>query len=458
MSSVVRVNACVYSRIGFNREKNTCSFYMNGKFTSENYIDNVQASMESRGTEYLFAIADNMECEIPDQNMHVSMLKEIGRAHEKATVNETEISSDIKDLESRINETERLLSSFLEINQVPVADSRWNLGFAGLRIKDGQFAALTGGNGHVFMMRDGMFRPLANETAKARRAIDAQADDEEIQDGLEIPGEEAEGSVIVSDIYSLQQDDAFVLVSQGVMEALGEEKIEDLMASRSDSSYIAHRITEEAMKRSFTGDLAVMVIQIERVYGSSGTAKRSRNIQKQQRQTQSVKKKVERLNKVPPVTYKYSRNSRKISKHQSTISFLLTVITVVVAFVILFKFIDSLKDAGINNILDNTEPTQTATATPTVSPSETPSYEETPLPEDEEPVDIEDPEDSEPATGEIIEHVVKSGESINSIVKKYYNDLSLIDKLCEYNNIENPNLIKIDQVIKIPPKEVLMQQ
>ena len=456
MSTVVRVNSCVYSRIGFNREKNTCSFYMNGKFTSENYIDNVQASMESRGTEFLFAIADNMECEIPDQNMHVSILKELGRAHEKAAMNETDIASGIKDLETRINETERLLSGFLEINEVPITDSRWNLGFAGLVIKDGQFAALTGGNGHVYMMREGMFRPLANEIAKAKRALDSQ-EDEEQRDEIEIPGEQPGGSVIVSDIYTLQEEDAFVMVSEGVAEALGEEKIEDLMASRSDSSYIAFRIIEEAMKRNFSGDLCVMVVQIEKIYESHGTAKKSKIIQKQQKETQSVRKRVEKLNKVPPVTYKYTRNSRRISRHQSTISFLVTVLTVVVAFFILFKFIDSLKDAGINNILDNTEPTQSTTATPASSPSETPSDEETQPPE---PTDAEETQETPPAneTGESIEHVVKPGESINSIVKQYYNDLSLVDKLCKYNNIQNPNLIQVDQVIKIPPKEVLMQQ
>lgn len=54
MSSVIKINACVYSRKGYERESNTNSFYMNGKFTSEQHIDNLQASMENRGTEYLF--------------------------------------------------------------------------------------------------------------------------------------------------------------------------------------------------------------------------------------------------------------------------------------------------------------------------------------------------------------------------------------------------------------------
>ncbi|MCX7772594.1 MAG: LysM peptidoglycan-binding domain-containing protein, partial [Clostridia bacterium] len=60
--------------------------------------------------------------------------------------------------------------------------------------------------------------------------------------------------------------------------------------------------------------------------------------------------------------------------------------------------------------------------------------------------------------GDIKTHKVSSGESINSITRKYYGDTTLVDKLCKYNNITDPNKIKIGQVIKIPPKEVLTAQ
>ena len=443
MSSVIKVNASVYSRIGYGRTSNTSSFYMNGKFTSEHHIDNVQASMENRSSEYLFAIADNMDSG-DELDTQVSLLKEISRFHEKLSVNGGDIQFKTKELESRINDTERLITSFLEMNRVPDTDPRWNLGFSGLLLAEGKFVALTGGSGRAFMMRDGMFKPLANETTRAKRAIDALTDASEPGelDEVDVPGDEKTGNLIVSDIYDLEEGDAFVLVTEGIMEALGEEKIEDLLALRSDSSFIAYRLVDEAMKRKHTGDLTALVVQVEKVIDGPGPKRSASRIQPQQ----NMKDRVEKLNKAPAVTYKYNR--RNSNKYQGVVFITLVILTVAVLMGILVLIISSLMNAGKNNY-PTTSPTTTATATPTATPLES-----------EEPTDepTETPEHTPTPTPEIIEHKVKSGESISAITRKYYGDTSLADKLCKYNNISDPNKIKVDQIIKIPPKEVLMEQ
>ena len=453
MSSVIKVDACVYSRIGYGRSENTNSFYMNGKFTSEHHIENVQASVENRGTEYLFAVSDNMIWEDPEQNINVSILKEIGRFHEKVTVNSSDIGSQAKELESRVNDTERLLSSFLEMNKVPMTDPRWNLGFSALLLSEGRFVALTGGSGRVYMMRDGMFKPLASETARAKRSIDAKSfnAEEEEHDEIELPGDESTGSVIVSDISDIYEGDSFVLVSDGLYEALGEEKIEDLLALGSDSSYIAYRLVDEAMKRTTTGDLTALMVQIERV--TDGPAPRKPVIRQQPQQNiktqNNIKSRVEKFNKAPAVTYKYNKQNRKAAKYQSTVFALLVILTVIVLFGFIYLIINSLMDTGKNSVVPSTPPpTSSIAATPDPSwgPDETETGEP---PEPSESASTPEPD---------IEHVVASGESINSITRKYYGDISLINKLCAYNNISDPNKISIGQVIKIPPKETLTAQ
>lgn len=443
MSSVIKVNASVYSRIGYGRTSNTSSFYMNGKFTSEHHIENVQASMENRGSEYLFAVADNMDG--ADDDTQVSLLEEIGRFHEKMSVSGGDIHYKTEELESRINDTERLLTSFLEMNKVPSNDSRWNLGFSGLLFSEGQFVALTTGNGHVFMMRDGMFKPLAAEFTRAKRAIGAQSDVSEMDlDDLEIPGEEKTGNVVVSDLYDLREGDSFVLITDGIMDALGEEKIEDLLALRSDSAFIAYRLVDEAMKRKHTGDLTAMVVQVEKVSDGPSPRRAPARVQTQQ----TMKDRVDKLNKTPAVTYKYNR--RNTNKYQGVVFVTLVVLTVAALMGILVLIISSLMNSGKSSY-PTTSPTISATATPTETPppSDEPDEEVTPTPE---------PTPTPTPTPEIIEHKVKSGDSIHSITKKYYGDTSLADKLCKYNNITDPNKIKVDQIIKIPPKEVLLEQ
>lgn len=451
MSSVIKVNASVYSRMGYGRTNNTSSFYMNGKFTSEHHIENAQASMENRGSEYLFAVADNMDCE-SDQDTHISILKEVGRFHEKMSVSGGDIHYKTKELESRINDAERLLSSFLEMNKVPMTDPRWNLGFAGLLFSEGQFVAYTGGSGRVYMMRDGMFKPLANEATKAKQSIHTKlnsSDDEAEPDDVELMGEESSGSVIVSDLYDLQEGDSFVLLNDGLFEALGEEKVEDLLALRSDSTFIAYRLVDEAMKRKHSGDLAALIVQVEKIIDGVAPKKAPPRQQTQQ----NMKDRVDKLNKTPAVTYKY--NKKNSNKYQGVVFAVLVILTVAVLLGFVYLIISSLMNQGKSTFPSST-PTSSASATPTATPGETDVPSEEPT---EEPTETVTPTPTPtPDAGDIQEHRVKSGESINSITRKYYGDTALSAKLCAYNGITDPNKIKVDQVIKIPPKEVLLGQ
>lgn len=451
MSSVIKVNACVYSRIGYGRTYNTNSFYINGKFTSEQHIENVQASLENRGLEYLFAVSDNMVCDYPEQEVSASILKELGRFHEKITVSGGDVKSKIEELESRVNETERLVTSFLEMNRVPETSPEWNLGFSGLLLSDGQLVAVTSGNGRVYMMRDGRFRPLASETSRAKREIDNRVLDNKEEDETDIvlPGEEDKGSAVVSDVYDIVEGDSFILLSNGLYEALGEEKIEDILALRSDSTYIAYRLVDEAMKRKTEGDITALVVQVEKLVKNQG---RARKATPRVQPKQDVKTRVERLNKAPAITYKYNR--RKTNKYQSTVLVGMVFVTVLILFAIIFLIISSLINTGKENFTSPTPTAPIVSTTPTstpddILPTEDPEETETPT-----PTLTPTPQ----AETDIKNHVVKQGDSMSSIARTYYGDTSLVDALCKYNNITDANKIIQGQVIKIPPKDVLKAQ
>lgn len=53
-------------------------------------------------------------------------------------------------------------------------------------------------------------------------------------------------------------------------------------------------------------------------------------------------------------------------------------------------------------------------------------------------------------------HVVKSGDTLSAICRKYYGNASLYPGLAKYNNIKNPHLIYVGQVIKLPSKNLLL--
>jgi serine/threonine protein phosphatase PrpC/LysM repeat protein len=445
MSSVIKINACVYSRKGYERESNTNSFYMNGKFTSEEHIDNLQASMENRGTEYLFSLADNMDCSDDDNDTHISIIKEISRYHEKITVNGGDVKFKIKELETKISDISRLITSILEMNRVPAEDPRRGIGFGGILISDGQFVAATAGNCRIFMMRDGMFRPLAAETSRAKRMLDALIrSDETVEDGdVTLPDEDPDSLVVVSDIYDVAEGDSFLICSDGLIQALGEEKIEDILSLRSDSAYIASRMVEEAMKRSSSGDLTAMVVQVERRYEGSPSRRTTAR-------SKQVKNRVERLNKAPAITYKYNR--KRGGRYQGTLYVVLVLVTLAVLFGIIYIIINSMINTGRETTKPDPEPT--VTVTPTSTPVSTPDPVITPEPT-EEPSLAETPTPDPSSDGEIRTHTVVQGDTISKIARTYYGSSDYGAKLCEYNGISDPNKIVIGQKIKIPPKEML---
>lgn len=442
MSSVIKVNACVYSRIGYKRDENTNTFYMNGKFLSEQHVENVQASMENRGTEYLFAVSDNMNGFGHEDPVDFSIQKEIGRFHEKITVNGGDIGSKVEDLIGRVSDKHRAISEFLELNRIPQEDDRWGLGFGSIILSDSQMVAVASGNVRIFLLRSNTFKPLALEASIARGMLEAKLHMEDFKqnesDRIATSTEE-EKIVSVSEIIDLEEGDAFLICSAGIYEALGEDKIEDLLSLRSDSTYIAARLVDEAMKRSFQGDLTAMVVHIEKLYEGTSTIKRTPP--KQDRMVSRVDK----LNKAPAVTYKYTKN--KSGRYFGALYLVLSVLTVAVLFGIVYLIINSMINTGKDKYPDTNV---TVSASPTGTPSETPT--DLPSIEPTDPATTEPTPTPEANAGEIKTHVIKSKETMNSISRTYYGSDSYADELCEYNNIADPTKIQIGQKIKIPPK------
>ena len=128
----------------------------------------------------------------------------------------------------------------------------------------------------------------------------------------------------------------------------------------------------------------------------------------------------------------------------------MVIVTVLILFAIIFLMISSLINTGKENFSSPTPSAPITSTTPTSTPDDI--------------IPVEDPEETVTPTPtpsqedtEIKEHVVKKGDSMSSITRNYYGDTSLVDELCKYNNISDPNKIIQGQVIKIPPKDVLNQ-
>lgn len=438
MGNVIKVNACVYTRMGYGRENNTNDFYLNGKFMSDQHLENVQASLENRGNEYFFAIADNMEVS-SDTDASVSILKEMVRYHEKITVNGGDLDFKMKELSSRSGDLWRLSESILDVNHVPEGDPARNLGFASLLLTEGQMVAATAGSARAYVMRGDHFESLARESNKTQKLVNMGVITEDeattvLEGTLEAlksksEEEETDSPIILSKPIDLEEDDKYLLVSQAVVEALGEERLEDILAMRSDSNYIAGKIVSEAMKRSVVGDMTAMVVMIEKVYDNGGSKK------------SNFKSRVDALHKSPTVSYKYAKKSS--GRFEGGAFLVLVLLTAAVLIWIVYIIINAMIGGNTDKPVRTPVPTTIATIAPT------PDVLETTPPATTEPTPSPTPDTTEK------EYVVKSGDTLNRILIAQYGDASMLDAFMKYNNISNANSLQIGQKLKIPPKDAL---
>jgi serine/threonine protein phosphatase PrpC/LysM repeat protein len=448
MSDVLKINACVYSRIGYERESNRDDFYMNGKFLSEHHLDNMQALMENRGTEYFFAVADHMEFSDDEQRASFSILREVGKYHEKISVHEGDLDFKTRELASRVQETGKYLDSFLDIRNVPDTDPARQMGFAGLLLSDGKAVGSSYGTCHIYFCRGNVFKHMTDDRSKSKRLVNLGIISDEEAESIQeyMAADEDEKTLLLSEPIELVEGDKFLLVSDGVYNALGEEYLQDILSMRSDSTYIAYRIISEAAKRSSEDDMTAMVVRIERISSGSGTVRKS-----------SERPKVSALKKsAPPPSYKYKKQGG-IKKYENLIYYgcvVLTAVLLILIVVLLIKniykrmneFEDTTPDTSITDTTitpppdtdDESAPETTPEATPETTPEATP----------------------EPTQAEIREYTVKSGDTLSSIAREFYGDNWIyVEKLGRYNKIPAPyDSIIVGQVLKIPTKEVLNAQ
>lgn len=456
MSDIIKVNACVYSRKGNKREINRDDFYMNGKFLSEHHLDNMEASLESRGSEYFFAVADHMEYSDDERRASFSILREMGKYHEKITVHEGDTDFKTKELASRVAETAKYLESFLDMNKVPAEDPARRMGFAGLLLSEGKAIGATFGTGHIYSCRGSVFKHMSSDKAQPKRLVDlgilSEDEVEDFQEKYSI-GESDEGPVTITEPMELLEGDKYLLISDGVYNALGEETLEDILSMRSDSTYIAYRIVSEAMKNGCEDDMTAMVVRIERVTASGApVVKKS-----------AEKPKASALKNTPtppPPTFKYNKTKKGFRKYENLIFNIAVVLTAILLVLIMYFFIKNIME-NLNDS-DPVEPTPAPTLSISPAPSEAPEVtpelnpEVTPEVSPEPPT----PAPTKAPSAEVKIHKVKKGETLSSIAKMYYGDNWIyVEKLGMYNKIPAPyNSIMIDQELKIPSKEELMAQ
>jgi ABC-type molybdate transport system permease subunit len=152
MENSVRISASVVSHIGMVCEKNKDNFFINGRFMYEHDTNNVQVSLESSASTYLFAVCDNMERRSEDEITPISLTKELRKFYERARTSQKDIYYEFEKLYESVYETSNVIYSMDLIKSENKIDEG---GAAALFISGNKAAVLDTAGCRSYLLRDG---------------------------------------------------------------------------------------------------------------------------------------------------------------------------------------------------------------------------------------------------------------------------------------------------------------
>lgn len=420
MENQIKINATVVSNKGLLQQENGENFFLNGRFRHEYESDNIQVSIQNLEEQvYTFALCEGMDKERGDSKAFISMIRELKRFYEQIKANNKSMESIQNDLVERIKEINNLIHS------ISVGSNNYRANktaFSGIVISRGKASVVNMGNSKVYMSRDGNVKQITVDHKKAERLVKLGIISSEQAEALSKeyvePTCEVQAETQVYPLGSIKEGDVYLFCSEELANSIDEEIIQEMLAVKGETEYLANTLIREARKRVDSESMSVLVIRVENTNGF-GAANTKSIIQRDE---------IEDEPDNSPI------------KAKTIISAVITSIVIMSLFAAAY-FI-WIKDKG--------QPNNSLAANDT---STKPSVSET-VYKEEPPVKITDENhDNNTSFSPMKEstlYTVKAGDNLAKISKKFYNDSGKFKLIMDANNIKDANKITIGQVLIIP--------
>ena len=439
MENTVRVSCSAVTHIGSDRVVNENRVYANGKFLQTHPIDNSQISLEASGNLFIFALSDGMDTDM-DAGSRISIIDELKKLHKKAGNSTKDIQIKLDEMAESIQQSNNLLYS---MSLGEETDMYRNAAFAGLIIDGGNIAAVNLGNCRVYKLEADILKPMINDGRRTERLLKMGIINNEQAEMLSGQQKNSgmDGSLQVkkSEALPVKEGSEYLLCSNGLVDALSEDAIFEILAETREPDAAAGQLVREAMENGCEDNVTAMVIRIEQAEGGAVPVNSARNAA------------VRRIQATPA---RYSRIVRKkgmdVAKLVSAFILVAVIAAVIFGTFTLWRNLrnpNKDKDALAQN---TTQPSETgiSTADDTI-PEDSAEVKET---ESSTSVDATTPDPNEAGAviGGNTTYKVKPGDNLMKISKQFYGEEGKYTLIMKANNITDPDKIQIDQVLKIP--------
>lgn len=435
MDNPIKINVSSVSHAGRGYSGNEDNFYMNGRYKYEYEMENIQVTTDCISKDHIFAVSDGLDRVATERRPSISMVKELKKFQDQLNMKSGDFESRIALLKDRLEETNNIIYS------MSLGDSNSTLGekqtsFASLFISEGRVVALNIGKTKIYLFRDGSLRPLTGDIKKSDKLLKMGIITNEQANLLTgkfgIPMEDSIISIQKSEILELKAGDLFMVCSDGLTGVLDEEKINEVLSIDKETSLVSNMLVKEALKNGAKDNITVVVLKVEIPNNS-----------------EKVKTNKEEF----PISRSKIQGSGKKSK--SYTSFVIAAVAIIIAGAIAWGVWIKLftKDPGPPLVADNeivsVSDTQNDNTNSTTRLGDSDSQNDGEPTDNPENVDSDVPQDNISEFG-IIKYTVKSGDNLQKISKKFYNDIEKYKIIMQENHLTDPNQIKIGQILRIP--------
>lgn len=435
---MIKLSYSAVSHIGELKSVNDDRIYASGKFTGTRDTDNIQLSFEGNDNQFIFAVSEGMESDEEIDSTQISVTNELLKFQKK-------IKNSIKDIQ---NKHEEMFDSIEQLNNLLYSLTIGNENkkehkpsFAGLLIGGGKAAAINLGNCRSYKLELDNIRPIVNDYKRTERLLkmgiitDEQAEFLSSQQGT--LRSESLTQVKKSEVFKLKENDVILICSNGLIDVLKEESIHEILSSGGGTDDIALKLVKKAVENGAKDNVTAAVI---RVLSTDEEGAASKSV------SQNLTGRLNRL--ASNVGNKRIDSSRIIS----------TVVMLIVAAAVVFgtySLISSLMSdnrtssavTGAGTEESNQEGTQTVESDDTnVSDADSEATVESQVTD----ADGNTVTDTTTAAGTETSYTVKSGDSLESISKKFYGTTKKVDAIMQANKLTNPDKLKIGQILIIP--------
>lgn len=439
MDGNVRVSSSVVSHAGDAAREMDHSFFVNGRFSDNRMKNDVQVSVESIDDLQVFAVYSGMELGTGNRKSSMSVSEELKRFVEKNR-DQDNVDDLLEGFYELVDESGSIANSMSEDGDEDKCPT-----FAGMLLKGKNAGVLSMGDTRIYRLRNGSLKQLTADHRKTERLLklgiitDEQA--EAISDRF---GDTVDGDlnrVKKTDIFELNEGDVYVFCSSGALDCVDEDAILYVLSMDDDTGTIACTLMDEILKKNSADSTAIQVIRAGRVPGRAATARAAGGTGVSDRYVTRRPRKTYRAN---------AKNIRKAAR---------LVISTVVVFAVIFGLLWTIQRLLFSGSGDDRQAAGTTTSQPTSGSDVTvgEDYTET---ETNKPATTQQPTTTSSATQSTTstqptgssqqKYVVKSGDTLMSIARKFYDDASKYTLIQEANGLDDPDHIEKGQELVIP--------